>query len=280
MPPCEAFANSFPIASPPLEVDAQVLIPPHHREPFERTGLQRAEGPFPEHLLRFLQVQSGRLYGQFDIPRPWHYAELHNPWARAATAYDSWGFLDICHSSTLVETVTTLIGTDIVLFDSQWLPDRWESPRAESALESDAHRFPVDPPRGLTALIAFADTPTGTVRVDDRPAHQRHAADRHPYGSLELKRGEVLFVDSRAPYCVHAAREGSLPTVYAVRYFPASSRYIRDPAAPVHRALTERYPLFNYAQMPLWLVHGQDQAGNDFVTGFNVRAGFWTNADW
>lgn len=256
-----------------------MLITPHSREPFERAGVCRAEDPFPGHSLRFLQAESARLYGQIDVPRPWHYAELHNPWARAAAAYDSWGFLDLCQSSTLVETIATLIGTDIILFDSQWLPDRWQSLDAKSALESDAHRFPVDPPRGLTALIGFADIQPGTVRVDYQPPDQ-HTADPHAYVSLDLKRGNVLFLDCAVPYRVHVAPESSLPTVYAVRYFPASSRYNRDPAAPVHRALTERYPLFNYAQMPLWLVHGQDQAGNDFVTGFNVRAGFWTSANW
>jgi hypothetical protein len=70
------------------------------------------------------------------------------------------------------------------------------------------------------------------------------------------------------------------PVVYAIRYFSAHSRYERDPTSAVHRVLMERYPLINYAQMPLWLVHGQDRAGNDFVTGFNVRAGFWTGAGW
>ena len=90
----------------------------------------------------------------------------------------------------------------------------------------------------------------------------------------------MLLVDHLAPYCVQSANQDGLPAVYAMRYFPASSRYNRDPAAPVHRALTERYPLFNYAQMPLWLVHGEDRAQNDFVTGFNVHAGFWTSADW
>ena len=106
---------------------SNVLIPPDSHEPFERAGVRRAAGPFPEHSLRFLQTECARLRGQIPVPRPWHYAELHNPWSRAGAAYDSWGFLDICQSSSLVETVAALIGTDIILFDSQWLPDRWRS---------------------------------------------------------------------------------------------------------------------------------------------------------
>ncbi len=256
-----------------------MLIPPDSRELFERVGLWRAAGPFPENLLRFLQAESAQLYGQIDVPRPWHYAELHNPWSRAAAAYDSWGFLDICQSPTLVETIATLIGRDIILFDSQWLPNRWDSSDAESTMQSDALRFPVGPRRGLTALIVFADNRSGTVRVDYQLPDQ-DTADSRAYASLDVKYGNILFVDCRVPYRVRAESESGFPAVYAIRYFPASSRYNRDPAAPVHRALTDRYPLFNYAQMPLWLVHGQDQAGNDFVTGFNVRAGFWTSASW
>ena len=208
-----------------------VLIPPDSRELFERAGLWRAAGLFPEHLLRFLQAESAKLSRQIHVPRPWHYAELHNPWSRAAAAYDSWGFLDICQSSTLLEAIATLIGTDIILFDSQWLPDRGQLADAEPSLESDTHRFPVDPPHGVTALIGFADIHPRTVRVDYQPCDQ-HTADPHLHASLELKCGNVLFVDCGIPYRVRVEPESSLPTVYAVRYFPASSRYNRDPAAP------------------------------------------------
>ena len=63
---------------------------------------------------------------------------------------------------------------------------------------------------------------------------------------------------------------------FVIRYFPASSRYQRDPGHPAQRALTERFPLINYARAPLWLVRGEDRAENDFVTGFQVKSGYWT----
>ena len=103
----------------------------------------------PAQAVRFLQLESARLSRQIAIPRPWHFAELHNPWARAAACYDSWGFLDLCQSAPLLDAIAGLIGEDLILFDSQWLPDRWQPCVPE--LESDAHRFPVDPPRGVTA---------------------------------------------------------------------------------------------------------------------------------
>jgi hypothetical protein len=253
---------------------------PTEQGTFEAVGFQQVEDLLPEQAVRFLQLESARLSGQIKVPRPWHYAELHNPWARAASCYDSWGFLQLCQSSALVDAIATLIGDDVILFDSQWLPDRWQSPASEFAPESDAHRFPVDPPCGLTALIAFADSGAFSVRIDGQSAHLGPTTDRHAFGSLDLRAGTVLFLDHQASYCLQTADRNPMPGVYAVRYFPATCRYDRNPAAPVHRTLTERYPLFNYARMPIWLVRGEDRAENDFVTGFNVRAGFWTNADW
>ena len=95
-----------------------------HHLALARTSLQRARIPLPECLLEFLDTESARLHRQIDVQRPWHYAELHNPWSRAASVYDSWGFLDLCQSRSLLGPVAELIGEDIILFDSQWLPER------------------------------------------------------------------------------------------------------------------------------------------------------------
>jgi len=217
--------------------------------------------------------------GQIAVPRPWHYAALHNPWGQAASAYDSWGFLDICMSSPLIETIAMLMGPDIILFDSQWLPGRRDSMDDHSNLESDAHRFPVHPHRGLTALVCCADRDGSEAHVTYRRPHP-HTPDAPMDVSADLRCGDALLVDSQMPYRIESEAGNRIPNVYAVRYFPASSRYDRDPASPAHQVLTDRYPLLNYARMPIWLVNGQDRADNDFVTGFNVRAGFWTKASW
>jgi hypothetical protein len=224
---------------------------------------QSIQYPMPEQAVRFLQDQSARLAGQ-RAPRPWHYAELHNPWARAAALYDSWGFLDLCQSPSLLAGIAGQIGEDIILFDSQWLPEARQRPAGEVAAESDAHRFPVHPLRGVTALIAFTDPPAATL-------HQQ-------CGSFELGCGSITLVDPEVPYRLQSRTRDDLPPVFAARYFPATCRYLRDPTVPLHRTLTERYPLFDYARMPLWLVRGEDRAQNDFVTGFNPRAGYWSGA--
>jgi hypothetical protein len=217
----------------------------------------------PEQAVRFLQDQSARLASQ-RVPRPWHYAELHNPWARCAALYDSWGFLDLCQSPSLLAAIAEQIGEDIILFDSQWLPEARRPSAGEVAAESDAHRFAVAPLRGITALIAFGDPPAATLY--------------QPCGSFELSRGSITLVDAEVPYQVQSRAPDGVPPVFAARYFPATCRYLRDPTVLLHRTLTERYPLFDYARMPLWLVRGEDRAQNDFVTGFNPRAGYWSGA--
>ncbi len=68
------------------------------------------------------------------------------------------------------------------------------------------------------------------------------------------------------------------PLEYVIRYFPATSSYIRDPVHPTQRILMENYPLVNYTRKPIWLVCGVDRAANDFVTGFKPLAGQWTQA--
>jgi len=240
-------------------------------------GIRMIENLLPAQAVRFLQQQCARLAVPNQVPRPWHYAELHNPWARAAALYDSWGFLALCESPALLDAIATQIGEDIILFDSEWLPARWPPPVPEGALESDAHRFPVAPSRGVTALIAFADPPEAMIHLaaHSTPTTQ---ADRLPHESFKLRCASVLLVDAQIPYRVQSCRADGLPPIFVARFFPSSSRYVRDPTAPVHRALTDRYPLFNYARMPLWLVRGEDRAQNDFVTGFNARAGYWTSA--
>jgi hypothetical protein len=255
------------------------LIAPTVDARWQRVGPRRADAVLPEQSVRFLQAQSRRLLGPIAVPRPWHYVALHNPWGQAASAYDSWGFLDICMSSTLIETIATLMGPDIILFDSQWLPGRRDSMAAHSNPESDAHRFPVYPHCGLTALVGCADPDESSAGVTYRSPGP-HPTDAPIDASVDLRCGDVLFVDSHLPYRIDAEPGNRIPSVYAIRYFPASSRYDRDPASPAHQALTDRYPLLNYATMPLWLAHGQDRADNDFVSGFNVRAGFWTSASW
>jgi hypothetical protein len=119
-------------------------------------------------------------------------------------------------------------------------------------------------------LVAFAKPSHGALTLD---------LESPPQGCtvpLLLEPGAVCALEAQVPYRVRGFDASGLPGIYAVRYFPATAHYSRDPAATVHRDLTERYPLLNYARLPLWLVRGEDRANNDFVTGLHVRAAYWS----
>ena len=162
--------------------------------------------------------------------RPWLFWEWHNPWSRASACLDSWTVLDLCSAPALLQAVAEAIGSDIVLFDSQLVPNPALPWQQEPDTRNDPTYFPLE--------------------------------------------GGACGVVTSLPVCDRASGYELL-----VRYFPADRQYSRDPSHPAHVLLTERYPWVNYRTMPLWLVAGEDRADNDFVTGFNPKAGRWTTAE-
>lgn len=182
--------------------------------------------------------------------RPWHCHELHNPWSRVSCDVDAWSILDVCMALGRLGPVAELIGQDIILFDTALMPDPWDDAVQSQML------FPVDPPAGISIICSI-----------DQPAAIAFA--EHP--TLTLTPGDIALVPAADDWQV----DGSAP-LFVARFFPATSHYVRDPGHPVQRALMERLPLFNFATMPLWLVAGEDRAGNDFVTGFAPRPPYWS----
>ena len=225
--------------------------------------------------LPFLRRQLQNLRENEKSVRPWHFWELHNPWGRAAGIYDSWKFLELCQSKELLSLVAPLIGENIILYDSQFSPDLNEQRQTGAIWISDCLRCPVKPLAGIVARVPFSSV----ENEDAFFAYQPVAGGKTtPSRRIKIKPGQIVCHDIRLKYRVHSEKNRMRPTEYLIRYFPATSLYLRDPALKAHRALTERYPLLNYAQMPLWLAHGEDKADNDFVTGFQVKAGRWTEA--
>ncbi len=244
---------------------------------FLRDGFLRLIPQGAERGVTFLRKQLEVLVDRIAKPRPWHYAELHNPWSRAAAVYDSWGFLDLASGPAILDAVSAVLGPDIILYDSQWLPEPWQC-GAEQDWIADVHRLPVEPRTGVTALFSHVDWHDHGWRLECMPGGHKAPAFAASVRDISPRAGELLLCDAKLRYRMKGSFQWSQPLGYSMRYFPASSRYLRQADSPVHRELTDRYPLLNYAQMPLWLVRGVDRADNDFVTGFRPRAGRWVNA--
>ena len=233
---------------------------------YRTNGVATIPGTPVQDYIPFLREQLALIYQPGRKIRPWFLWELHNPWSRSALIADSWKFLDLCQSAELLQSITPFIGEDIILFDSQFSPDLYEVGEPESPWKNDWLRCPVTPLRGLVARIPFTDQIDENIKFS-------YTTKQCGKRVIKYKTGHVICHNVDLNYRIEGIERLQQPLEYVVRYFPATSRYLRDPAATVHRQLTEQYPLLNYAQMPLWLVRGEDRADNDFVTGFQPRAG-------
>ncbi|MDE0284517.1 MAG: hypothetical protein OXI88_20805 [Gammaproteobacteria bacterium] len=216
----------------------------------------------------FLQSQLATLFNGTNKTRPWHLWELHNPWSRSALVAESWKFLDLCQSAELLQRITTFLGEDIILFDSQFSPDLCDTGKSAPSWNNDRLRCPVTPLHGLVVRIPVPDQVNAGATFS-------YKTERRGKQVIDYNSGHIICHKADLDYRIEGIESPEQPLEYVIRYFPATSRYLRDPAATVHRQLTEQYPLLNYAQMPLWLVQGEDRAGNDFVTGFQPKAGRW-----
>ena len=244
-------------------------------EDFINYGLREIqEASIPNHWISFVEEQYHRL---LSLPkrRPWYYWELHNPWGRSAHIFDSWQFLDLLKSEEIIEWLSPFLGSDIILFESRFYPDLYESFTKGDFFHSDADYFPVEPLKGITVRISipsqtgkgstFQFIPGSHITDDTNGIHQ----------SIDLEQPTILVYDSQLSYRIMPGSSDQISPGILVRYFPSDTQYIRDHAHPVHRLLTDRIPLLNYAHLPLWQVSGVDRANNDFVTGFSNKSGRW-----
>ncbi len=206
---------------------------------------QRVEGPSIRARLEAVQPIVLDLARRDPRPRLERLSGIHNPWGHAAVLATAWPFLDLCEDAAIVAAVVRLLGPDIVLWDS------------ELHLEANLYRLFVE--AGREGLYWPATPLAGAVVVvtPTRPAE--------PVLCIELS--------ALRPRDLEPLRPDE--PVYVIRYMPATSLYERDPAASANRSAMEAQPLLNYTTRPLWLVAGEDRAGNDFVTGFSPVVPRW-----
>ena len=177
--------------------------------------------------------------------RPERLSGMHNPWGHAAMLANAWRFLDLCEDAAILDTVAEVIGPDIVLWDSELHLDAASYVRF-AAQGREGRYWPAVPLAGAVVLIA----PTRAV---------------HSFMCLDvasLANADLSGFNPDAP-------------LYVIRYMPATSQFVRDARSRANWAAMEEQPLINYATRPLWLVRGEDRAGNDFVTGFAPSVPRW-----
>jgi hypothetical protein len=161
---------------------------------------------------------------------------LHNPWRYGAREREAWSLLALCEDARIVAALGTVLGPDIVLWESEFYASGRDYRRfVETGLEG--RYWPVVPLVGAVVLFALSVAPGAVI------------------ATLEEAKAASAAIDQQAP-------------VFVARYMPATSFYDRDPRAPANLRCMEERLLTNYAERPLWLVAGRDRAGSDFVRGF------------
>ena len=166
---------------------------------------------------------------------------IHNPFGHHACVAQAWSFLDIAENPQLLDCVEDVIGPDIILWDVELYLGQLFLPPDEGQC------WPVEPLKGTIVVLSLERAEFGLIDI------------------VKLTQGTAGFTNG-------------WNATLAMRYIPATSHFNRDQAFPANRRATEVRPLVNYTKRPIWLVRGDDRAGNDFATGFMVPAARWTNA--
>ncbi|MBR0857849.1 resolvase [Bradyrhizobium liaoningense] len=189
-----------------------------------------------------------RIVAQKATIRQERLSGIHNPWGHAIGLTDPWTFLGICESQAVVDEARSILGPDIILWDSELFPEARKY--AQLLREGREGRYwPVRPLAGAIVVL-------GIDEVDPRPE------------AISLNDVQESVLDRRDP----------LDPIYVIRLLPATSHFDRNPLHPAHRACMEEQVLINYANRPLWLLSGVDRANNDLVTGFSLTAPAWASS--
>jgi hypothetical protein len=259
---------------------------------FHEEGLVIPDYRIPDDMLKRMQAEVDDLIARHPDVRPEMLSGAHNPWGQSAQIVGSWAWLDFCRFSEIVDMVEQLIGPDIILWGSQ-LFCKPAGHGMAVPWHQDGQYWPIDPLATVTVRIAIEDSLpengcmryiAGSHKSRDVVAHEivesSNMAIKQQVAGMDesaakedvLHAGQISIHDV---YLVHGSaenRSSKRRSDYAIRYMPASSRYVRDASHPANAYAAEKSQMMNYTQRPLWLLRGTDRAGNDFTTGHGKPA--------
>ncbi len=194
-------------------------------------------------------------------------------------------FLHLARDPEIVELVSGVIGDDVIL----WGAHVFCKPAGEgyeTPWHQDGHYWPIRPLATCTVWLALdpSTRANGCLRVvpgshrskllhphlhedrSDLTLQQRLAAgafDEASAVSIELQPGQMSLHDVHMIHGAEANTSTQRRTGVALRYMPATSLFDRR----LKPADGQTGVAVNFARRPLWLLRGQDRAGNDFEVG-------------
>jgi len=190
--------------------------------------------------------------------------------------------LDLACHPDILDAVEQVMGPDLILWGSQV----FSKPAGDGMAipwHQDGQYWPVRPLRTVTVWIAIdpATVENGCMRVipgTHKDGLLEHASsddqglalnqgltgvDESAARDVELEPGQFSLHDVMLIHGSNANTSGKRRCGWAIRYMPATSLF--DRSIPPTRIA--RNQVIDFSQRPIWLVRGQDRAGNDFSVG-------------
>ena len=252
-------------------------------ETYHRDGQLTPRHRLPDALLdRISACVEALIAGNPDV-RPEQLAGAHigkNPDTSVQGVEE---LLDCARNPDILDMVEQILGPDLILWGSQV----FSKPAGDGMAipwHQDGQYWPLRPLKNVTVWVAIdpARVENGCMRVipgTHRLGLLPHGATDDPDLALnqgvsegfdearavdvELEPGQVSLHDAMIIHGSNANRSGQRRCGYAIRYMPATSLFDRS----IEPTRIARNQVLDFSQRPIWLMRGEDRAGNDFMVG-------------
>ena len=194
-------------------------------------------------------------------------------------------FFKLASDPLIVDAVSQVMGPDVVLWGCQVFC-KPASDGMEVPMHQDGHYWPIDPLESCTAWVAIDDSTieNGCLRLvpgshKARRSFQHGLSEREGLvlnqyvddpevdlsmaEDVELRAGQFSLHDIHMIHGSNANRSGKRRAGVAIRYMPGTSLMDRESS----RTGSSSGYMVNCKTRPLWLLRGENRAGNDLEVG-------------
>ena len=265
------------------DVMTRSLLSAAEVEAYHRDGQLTPQHRLPADLMtRMTRAIEHLIAANADI-RPEQLVGAHVAESKDSGVRGEADLLDCARHPDILDMVEQLIGPDLIMWGSQVF-----SKSAGDGLaipwHQDGQYWPMRPLKNVTVWIAIdpARVENGCMRVipgthrgglmahafTDRPGLALNQGLVDPVDETQardvvLEPGQLSLHDALVVHGSNANRSGLRRCGYAIRYMPATSHFDRT----IPPTMIAANQVIDFSQRPIWLVRGEDRAGNDFTVG-------------
>jgi hypothetical protein len=250
---------------------------------YHRDGHVTAAHRLPDDLRAGLTAAVEALIDQNPDVAPEALAGAHVPHNGDTGVRGRQELLDLVRHPDILDMVAQLLGPDLIVWGSHVFAKPAEAGRAVPWHQDGQYWDFIRPLEAVTAWIAIDESTrdNGCLRVipgshragpldhriSDDPslalARELPGFDGTAARDVELAPGQISFHHAMLVHGSNANTSARRRRGYAIRFMPATSHFDRSrPPALIGPGM-----VLDFANRPIWLVRGEDRAGNDFTVG-------------